>query len=707
MKRLMMAVAVLAAFGASADGLDFTGFKRLGKGTDSFNHVLDPDFDDMTFRKPDGKSKAWAISDEAHIDARYGFNQRGLGIVRPPSETNKYTLSMQFVKTLKPNTSYEFGCRVKVENSDERTSACLGLEGGLIGPIYKAWNGNFDWTPCTFEFSTKEKQEPVAVVLFLRKGRCCTAMYDNFYIREVGGSYVVGLLNPFLRIDGKDRRLLFGANAVGRIVYEGCDKAVRVARVVVKDAAGKVVLTKDVPVARTRFAVDAASLADGVYTYDVTLVDTANRIILTEEKAQRLQVGAPSVPKPARGVTTIDKYGRTLVDGKPFLPLAVYVGGIGYYQTDWFKGTDFNTFLAYSGFWSKVDGRKNGKEALRECLDHLDKEGFKIILGSKAFCPKFDEGVDKLMAEWGAKKGEVDYETFLAGCAETIKDHPALLGYYTTDELPPERYHELLTRRETFLRVDPWHLTTGVFFRLGEMASYTGVTDAPSIDFYPIGGKDKPQSQKLVTESMDKANEVWARPDTGAMPFWATLQMFSWGGSDPDKNKNYRMPTERESIAMAFMSAIGGAKGFIWYYLFDIAYGCGGGATGREKFVRFEANWRIYREVAHELKLLEPFILSTTKGPKVTVTDVKGTTRARAFVDDEFGRIRVLIACEGPGESEAEIEVEGEAGLSCKFGNVKAEQKDGKTIYRFKGTGVDCDLMERWPENEFKKKLQK
>lgn len=91
---------------------------------------------------------------------------------------------------------------------------------------------------------------------------------------------------------------------------------------------------------------------------------------------------------------------------------------------------------------------------------------------------------------------------------------------------------------------------------------------------------------------------------------------------------------------------------------------------------------------------------------KVTVKEVKGHVRARAFVDDEYGRLRVLVACEGPGESEAEIEVEGEKTLLAKFANTVAERtKDGRTIYRFKGKGVDCDLLQRWPELEFNKDL--
>ena len=167
------------------------------------------------------------------------------------------------------------------------------------------------------------------------------------------------------------------------------------------------------------------------------------------------------------------------------------------------------------------------------------------------------------------------------------------------------------------------------------------------------------------------------------------------------------MPTENESVAMGFMSAIGGAKGFIWYYLFDICHAQS--SDPQQRFSRFEANWKVFSNAARELQSLEPFILSTTPAPKVTVKDVKGRTRARAFVDDEYGRIRVLIACEGPGESEAEITVEGPNtdGLVAKFDRTHRETKDGRTVYRFKGTDVDCDLLQRWPEIEFNRDLRK
>lgn len=700
MTRLFMLLGAFAAVSALAE--EFDGWKRLEKGAAAFNYVQDPDFDDATFLQ-NGLNKVWKLSDEAKVGADYGFNQRGVAIIRPESATNTYSVSFQMIKGLKPRTRYVFGCKYRVTGSDGRTSMGVGIE-GLTVPHYFAVSGNHEWTDYKAEFVTGEKTENVSIVLFVRKGRWCTAMYDNFYIREVGGEYLTGMLNTYNRVTDEEPDMLFAVNTIGEVVYPGSEKAEKVAFVTVKDAAGKAVLEKRVPFTGSRFNVPAKDLAKGEYAVTATIADAANRTILTSEDL-RLEVGVPA-GAPKRGAVAFDKYGRMLVDGKPFMPLAVYVGGTAAYQNEWLRRSPFNTYLAYSGFWSRVNQSKyKGAKALRESLDLIDKAGLKILLSSMSFFPKNDNSVGPLMADWGFKKGETDYDTFLAHCTESIKDHPALLGYYITDELPPERYRELISRRNLYNRIDPFHPTTGVFFRLAELADYTAATDAPSIDFYPISGKDKPQSQRLVSESMDKANEVWARPDTGAMPFWATLQMFSWGGSNPDVNKNYRMPTENESVAMAYMSAIGGAKGFIWYYLFDICHAQS--SDPQKRFSRFEANWKTFSNAAQEIKNLEPFILSTTPAPKVTVRNVKGMTRARAFVDDEYGRIRVLVACEGPGESEAEIEVEGQDALVAKFDRTQRETKDGKTVYRFKGKDIDCDLLQRWPEQEFNKDLWK
>lgn len=206
---------------------------------------------------------------------------------------------------------------------------------------------------------------------------------------------------------------------------------------------------------------------------------------------------------------------------------------------------------------------------------------------------------------------------------------------------------------------------------------------------------------------MLKARKVWSHPETGEMPLWATPQLFSWGGDNPDTNPKYRFPTENELRAMSLMSAIGGAKGFIFYYYHCILYAVG--KTLDEKFSRFHPLWKIACNVAGELKELEPFLLSTASAPKVSVKNIRGVTHARAFVDETYGRIRVLISCEGPGESEAEITVDGmQSGqlneLRSKFGKTK---RVNNSTYHFKGKDVDCDILQRWPEYELDKEVKK
>ena len=717
MKNLIFSIVAGACLTSLA--IDLSGYKQLNQGMSSDNHVRDPSFDDPLFRRPGLKwdEQAWHISSsECVISADHGFSQRGLGIVR--SNTNAYTVQFQQIRTLKPNTRYVCGFKVRVTDAkyQERASACFGLEGDTT-PIYKTLRGNTKgWEDFSQEFSTGPKTNGTyTVCLFVTKGNgnTCVASYDDFYVREAGGEYRVGVLNPYGRVDGDWDKLVCGANTIGSVKYPGQEKADLAAVVEVRSKSEKGKgsrATFVAPIRNDRFEVDMkdAKLADGEYDARVLVIDRANKLILGKEKDLRVEIGLPwkTKKKPPRGAVTIDKYGRTLVDGKPFMPIGLYTGGItSFWEQEYFKTSPFNTLLCYHSFFYRLGvSKKRGTEGLRELMDVMDANGMKLLISSSTFFPKFDRWLPGIKKEYGDSWSNSTHEAFLEMAANGVKDHPALLGYYITDELPPERYKELVARRALFNRIDPYHPTTGVYFKLGEIAAYTGTQDAPSIDFYPITGLG-PQNQSLIDDSMIAANKTWTHPETGAMPFWATLQLFSWGdgGNNPDKNKTYRMPTEHEQRAMALLSAIGGAKGFIYYYFHDICYGT---YTKREDWMpRFLENWRTISRALETVKELEPFILSTTPAPKVTVKNVKGVVRARAFVDDEYGRIRVLVSALGPGESEAEITVEGENALHTQFGRTKHVGDAKSCTYLFKGTDVDCDVLQRWTERELEKDL--
>ena len=691
-----LACCALQLSGASAHPLQ--GYRNIQKNFSGENLIQNPSFD-----APQGSpgAGAWRLNArEAQISVEGGYSQRGALIRR--TDPAVYTVSFQTVSRLKPNTRYILGCRIRVRNSDGRTSAVFGVEGAVTK--YQAYAGNFDWKECKTEFTSSGKENArYNIIFFYKKGRTGEASFDDFYLREAGGEYFSGILNPWNRISGTERKIHFTATAVGELQYEQSAAPEIRCLAEIRGAKGEILLSESRPLKNGRFTVDGERLPDGEYKVDVTVYDRANRVILGKTEGLRLVAGEPDRKKP-KGSVSIDKYGRTLVDGKPFLPVGLYIGSVGrMYDIRAFADSPFNCVLLYSGYMGYLRGNpERGAKGVRAAMDMLDKYGLKMIFGVPFVYPGYDRGLEDQKQFWGGKG--ISRDEFLGNVVDAVRDHPALLAWYITDELPPQRYRELVQVRNLINRKDPHHPTCGVYFQIHELAAYSATQDVPNIDFYPIAGK-KPQTQKLISESMEKARQVWSHPETGEMPLWATPQLFSWGGDNPDTNPNYRFPTENELRAMSLLSAIGGAKGFIFYYYHCILYGVG--KTLDEKFIRFMPLWKTACNIAGELRELEPFLLSTAPAPKVTVRNIRGITHARAFVEETYGRIRLLVSCEGPGDAEAEITVEGiptgtRNELRSRFGKTK---RLSNAKYLFKGKDVDCDILQRWPEYEFDKEI--
>ncbi|HNX05293.1 MAG TPA: hypothetical protein PKI32_07305 [Opitutales bacterium] len=707
---LFVAGAVLAA----PPPANLVSYQKV-KTIDTVNLLKNPTFDK-------DNADAWSLTHipgvvEARILPDAGFSQRGLQIKR--TDDKIYTIVSQKID-LKPGKRYVFGGKLRVTDSDGRSSGSMGVEGFAnstkfregehVFCQYLASSGNFDWKDVKHEFSTKNEDNiQYYFICYYLKDRCGTASYDDLFIREAGGEFFAGLLNPYSRIEGKDRTLFFTATANGEMNYESRAVPVIGALAEVKDASGKVVLTDFQPVKGGRFCIDGAKIDDGTFKIDVTILDTANTLIIGKIENLVLHVGTPKVKKPAKGAVDIDRYGRCIIDGKPFMPLGFYVGGIGrMYDVKYFADSPFNCILVYSGYemGMKVDKTPDAPNKVLNALDVMEKNGLKVIFGVPFLFKGYDTNEAQKKA-WGIAP-DASSETFISRIADTIKQHPALLAWYITDELPPSRYKELISHRTILNAHDPYHPTCGVYFQLQELSAYSASQDVPTIDFYPIVGPrdNQKQSQKLIVDSMAQARRIWTHPETGEMPFWATPQAFSWVTNPDTAPDQFRFPTETEILAMSAMSAIGGAKGFVYYYYHCILYGIGNSLD--EKCERFLPIWKDFCNVAAELKALEPFIMSTAPTPKVTVKNIKGETHARAFVDEQYGRIRVLIASVGPGQAEAEITVEDfkvpefarDNVLRSKFAKTK---RITNNTYLFKGMNVDCDILQRWPEYELDK----
>jgi hypothetical protein len=182
----------------------------------------------------------------------------------------------------------------------------------------------------------------------------------------------------------------------------------------------------------------------------------------------------------------------------------------------------------------------------------------------------------------------------------TFKDHPALLGWYISDEpngynIPPEKLEEIY---KSVKEKDPWH-PVSIVFMAPFLASgkYSSSFDIVMADPYPI--PDLP-----VTVAGDIAGQLKGEFN-GRKPVWMASQSFGggeiWG----------REPTSQEIRSMTWQSIIKGASG-IQYFV----------RQGLNYFPKSLATWGECGRIAMEVAELTPWLLSDEETfPVVSYSD--------------------------------------------------------------------------------------
>jgi len=171
---------------------------------------------------------------------------------------------------------------------------------------------------------------------------------------------------------------------------------------------------------------------------------------------------------------------------------------------------------------------------------------------------------------------------------KTFRDHPALLGWYISDEpngtkVTPESLEEIYN---TVKENDPWHPVSIVFMAPFITASkYSSALDIVMADPYPI--PDHP-----VSLPGDVAN-LLRNEFKGKKPFWIVPQAF--GGGELWS----REPTSQEIRSMTWQSIINGATG-IQYFV----------RQGLNYFPKSPATWSECGKMAMEVAELTPWLLS-------------------------------------------------------------------------------------------------
>ena len=292
--------------------------------------------------------------------------------------------------------------------------------------------------------------------------------------------------------------------------------------------------------------------------------------------------------------------GTLLVNSQPMFPM-------GFYHVSW-----------------------AGNEARRmRDMNAIADLGFNTM-NATMFDPEGDlEGYRKLLDAAQSRGMKLMVEDFNTTSINTLKNHPAVLGWMIADDcnnlVTPD---ELLRRHQAVKAIDSNHLTyTSMAISFANSHSgYFGRADAIGNQSYPIDGGDSvnvvyPVMKKLVAES--KVN--------GTLPI-ANLQAFRW--------QNGRYPTPRELNSMTNQALAAGVKGILYYTYLDTT-------NDLSKYTALNAE---LKKLAGETKLLAPILLNGQRTP-LTVTTPNNQAVAHLWTYQNRRYLQVVNLNETKGQT--------------------------------------------------------
>lgn len=280
-------------------------------------------------------------------------------------------------------------------------------------------------------------------------------------------------------------------------------------------------------------------------------------------------------------VVTIDPDGDLRVDGAPFFPIGiVHVSWIGdrngektIPDLELAAGAGFNTFQA------TLDNRAS----VGDMLDVAAARGVRIL----AEIPLPATGPDDFVNRWKDRApiiGWIVADDFNTPYAGPSYDHPpAAIAALTAD------VHALA----------PDHITyaSGGSYPGFRIAEFVGAMDLMGFQSYPVGAQNHPDDFALEEhmQSMD-----WVRDQLAGsgQPFVVNTQAYRWDGGG-------RYPTPREARSFLYGSLLRGAKGILWYAMWE--------GSDRHLPTHAPALWAELGRLNAETASLVPFLLHGTR----------------------------------------------------------------------------------------------
>jgi hypothetical protein len=477
-----------------------------------------------------------------------------------------YNLSA-WVKTsdVTPGTG---GARVAVEWTDP--------QGNYLGGAYSdAISSPDGWTSIdTGDFAVPPGAKEIQIICWMHSTSTGTAWFDDVQIQ----SKPEALLRTVLRRPSYRGRLVEGTSPIeiscwtsvlpwgssANAIAELTDAQGRVVQSVQQDARSKQNFT---------LTLAAEGVAAGDYTLVVKLRNAGGAVLQTDSYS--IQIVPQSTPQPT---VYIDDHHRLIVHGQPMFPIGVYdrtsdlQAGL-----DLLKGTSFNFVMPYG--WPAEKHFKWAQESGIYMFASL-KDFYYGLPGTQDLIPT---AADELKV--------------IDSYVNLLKDQPALLGWYTVDELSPKYMDRIAAQYQLIRQLDPNHPTWAVYYQLGQIPQYMKACDVIGSDPYPIPG----QPLSMVSQ--------WTRTTikqvAGAGPVWQALQ--SYNPKYFSHNDKDRAPTAQELHNMTWQAIADGANGIILYEFWIM-----------RNEPDFNEHWPKVKQIADQVAMWSPVLLSIEPSPKVS-----------------------------------------------------------------------------------------
>ena len=627
----------------------------------------------------EAKGKGWVLPKGYSFRRGEGVDETGGLSLTRIDRAVPYSFAKYRVHGFRPMRRYRLSAMIRVEDLKQDGKTPVSINVPLVGfNFYVGKNylgsscihvtvkrGNADWRPYSCEFNVPEKVESASLCFFLKKPFTCARIsWDNVKVEELGE--VVPVIYPVL-----PKKLLLSGD--GKVKMRVNDLAGRRPGGLKLFATLPGGIEYGVPVHGNFAEFTFGPLPEGETAVKFTLVDLAGKRVIAQADYPFFTVSA----KPPAGAATVDESGRMIVDGKPFFPLGFFIerpAGFTAADMERLRAIGVNTLLPYRSINMRFPENRGprGVRALRRSLNELRKHDLKVIFSLLEITGRLHE----------VKKydGIIDKKEMTRHIVNAIKNHPALLGWYISDENAPETLGPVRDLRLELARLDPWHPVATLSNHPHHYPWFGPTGDFMMLDKYPVRTKSQPLSMSLVRKCFETEAKV-----LGLGPWWVS-QCFNWGiYRKEEPYENYRYPSEEDMRSQSLLALNHRARAVIFYAYESI--------RRQDAFDPGSSKWfepRVF-QVIRLLKELEPFFLAEAAPQTVMVIPSDGApSRVEAKLHTAAGRSIVVVTADGPGRAHAMLKI-GRTGLKSRFGRTK---ELGGGNYEFTGEDIASDILE-------------